>query len=384
MTKTIAIVTPYAFPETGAASIRVHSFATALSQKGFRAVIFAPTKKDFPQVEGNMVAGNTVIRFKRRKNLLNLFRIHDVSCVIASSPPADLGLIALGAAKLLRVPVIADIRDPWVFDKEAVGLIRSKTVKFAIQKKMEEAFYRLSDKRIVVTDATRKLFAEKLNISAESFDLIPNGVPVKFFDTKKKSRARIRKELGIPRERPLFIFLGSIWRDLPELMEHLTPLLEKKDAYLLIVGNRDSVSSERFVEKINETRSRISSERVKTLYNISPEEIPSYLAASDIGLNTLADSLYYSVPIKTYEYAFAGLPVLSKGPSHGALADLHRQLRAGAYASTWDAFEKGAELLLRTLLSRKTKARADAVFVEENFSRERLAEKLVEMVQRLI
>lgn len=378
----IAIVVPYAFPETGASSARSYSFALALTQHGYHPIIFAP-EKNIPQ--STEFSNVSIIRFKKKKDLLELFRKHRIKLIIASTPPADLGLIALAAGAALRIPVIADIRDPWVFDKEAVGLINSKSMKFFIQKKMEELFYRAADERIVVSDWTRKLFEEKLGITSKSFRLIPNGVQASFFTTKKESRTTIRKKLGIPSKSVLFLYQGAVWRDIPTLIHHLAPILQKKNAHMLILGNTDLAASQKFVDNIEEAlKETPAKKRIHYLFNVKPTDMPSYLEVSDIGLNTLADTLYYSIPVKTYEYAFSGMPILTKGPEKGALKDFYHELKSGYYCVTWEEFEKKAKALVDDLSSQKKKAKTDAGMVEKKYSREILAEELIKLIRTLI
>ncbi|QQR93144.1 MAG: glycosyltransferase [Candidatus Iainarchaeum archaeon] len=377
--KTIGIIIPYAFPETGAASMRAHAFAMALQTRGYNPIIFAPEKGLAPNQTPYQI-----IRFKKKIMLGKLFQEYDVQLVIASTPPADLGMAALIFAKLQRIPLFADIRDPWVFDKQAVGLIKPKTLKFAIQKMIEKWFYTFADERFVVTAWTAALFENGLGIPATQFKLIPNGVQTEFFDTKEKNsniRNKIRTKLGIPKKSIVFLFLGSVWRNIPEFIRQIKPTLLEKNAFLLIVGNTDNQSTRHMMEKINQViEGEELRERVRLSLNVQAQEIPGYLHTSDIGVNIIGESLQYSVTVKTYEYAYAKLPILSIGPKEGALAQFHRTLKSGYYCNTWEEFNAKANSIIKNLSEQKKLASQDSKFVGEHFSRSKWSDKVVDIV----
>lgn len=158
--------------------------------------------------------------------------------------------------------------------------------------------------------ATDHLLVEHDGFAAERFGNLP-------------SRIDARCSLGLPADAPLVVYTGGLlaWKGVDVLVEAARRL---PSAYFVVAGGLDAD-----VARIRVLAGGLQNVRIDGFQ--SPEKIPTYLAAGDVGVvpnrSLPAISAKYTSPLKVFESMAAGLPlVASDVPSLAAI--LRRDLDA--------------------------------------------------------
>jgi glycosyltransferase involved in cell wall biosynthesis len=126
---------------------------------------------------------------------------------------------------------------------------------------------------------------------------------------KMMDKTSIRKELGLPIDKPIIIYQGNaIHRDRggEEIVE-AAPFIE--NGIVLIVGQGDVVPD--LQKRVQEMGWEV---RVIFTGRVTPELLRKYTSAADIGVTfdkNVSPNHYYSLPNKLFEYIHAGIPIIA-------------------------------------------------------------------------
>jgi glycosyltransferase involved in cell wall biosynthesis len=148
----------------------------------------------------------------------------------------------------------------------------------------------------------------------------PNGVDIASFESSSPELIKSKRdELGIPHDAIVFGYVGGMekFRRLPEVVERFALLLEKgyEKMFLVLVGNGEDL---REIGKIKDKYKATLEGHFYCNENwVSYEEIPAWMHSFDIGLFPFTAP--YCSPLKIFEYAACGLPIL--GPKVPAIAE---------------------------------------------------------------
>jgi glycosyltransferase involved in cell wall biosynthesis len=133
-------------------------------------------------------------------------------------------------------------------------------------------------------------------------------VDLSLFKFNREQRERLRAELSLG-DRLTLVYSGSLdgWYLTEEMADFFSKIVRKRnDAHLLwlTMGSRDRVRQLMSARGISEDHYSIRA--------VSPKEMPSYLAAGDIGMSFIKRcfSKLASSPTKNGEYLACGLPII--------------------------------------------------------------------------
>lgn len=322
----IGIITPYAFPEKGAPSMRSDSFYKYFKEKGNDVSLITPYREGF--------TGGRDRKNKRYKNLNELRNyIKQNQIIIITSPPILTAFKVLPIIKQLGIPYIADNRDLAINAKS-----HRKLREF-----MEKRVLKNSDKITVVTDYIKNYYIKNYKISPEKIRLCSNGVDTKIFYYDKKSSKKIRKKHRIPEKSKIVVYEGIIGgHGINEFIYLLDKeFLKNNDLFLilcLIIGDTEKVSESKLTDLERTIKRNGLNSRIRIVKNAKPEELRDYLSAADYGIDSmpLSDDNLYVIPVKTYEYIACRLPVLGLGPKSGELEKLMKKYNVGIFSKTWN------------------------------------------------
>lgn len=244
------------------------------------------------------------------------------------------------------------------------------------EKRIEVGSKQISD-GVTVISSVLKNRALSEGISEDKLLTLPAGVMKDSFPVIDKQQAC--KELGLPTGRPILGFIGySLW-DIQLLAEAFHAIRTKhNDALLLAVGG--GVEDEAF----RPLREQFQINHDVLLPGVVPfEQVPTYLAACDVLLLPLEDTIANRarVPNKLADYFASSRPVVA---SHvGETATFIQQHQTGRLAHNADEFADAcSELLLSPSLAQEMGAKAR--FVAENeWSYQNLTNGLVSFYNRL-
>ena len=188
----------------------------------------------------------------------------------------------------------------------------------------------------------------------------PGGVPAKFHvvangrdealfkPSPKDERSALRREIGIDDDAPLVAYAGSLGEQycLAEMLQFFRLVrVQRPDAKLLLLTGSPALADE-YLAKHADIRAHCHVMRVP------PNEVPRFLAASDLGLalRRPSFSMQAVAPIKLGEYLLCGLAVLTTR-AIGDSEELISQ-EVGRFVDTMalDELELAADWFVHTVL----------------------------------
>lgn len=257
-------------------------------------------------------------------------------------------LIALRAALTETARLLFDIRGFWPDEKVEAGAWRSGGVFYRVAKGYERRFFAEADGVVTLTEASVPQIREWMKSNRSPVEVIPTCADLEHF------RLNPRREGG-----PRALWAGTVG---PRYDFRVGVAIARRLGLPFTVLTRETAEARAALDGVNAD--------VRT---VSPGEIPSELAAGDIGLSTMLPtySKLASAPTRVAEYLAAGMPVAALA----GVGDLDRLLReAGVGVTLPDTSDasiaEAAERLLDLAADRATPERCRRL-AEERFSLER-------------
>ena len=249
---------------------------------------------------------------------------HRPDVVYSSGPPFSAHLAAAALARLLRVPWVADFRDPWARAPWREDRLAFERNAWAV---LERFVVRRADSVVFVTDTNRKDFAREHPAAAARFTLVPNGCDLRDFDGL---RARAASGGG----RCVLLHAGSLYgaRNPAALFRALASAIGKG----LIDGTSFRL---RFIGRVGAIGVDLPA-LAAALGLGSVVEFASHMPRRD-SLQEMIDAsallivqpiTTVSIPAKLYEYMAAGRPILALAEPGGETATLVAGSGAGVVA----------------------------------------------------
>jgi len=378
----IGIVVGFAPPEFGAAVMRTLSFAKYFKERGNDAIIFAPDRAGKYR---QYYEGIKIVRYRGFWHLLNIFRNHKLDIVVASTPPSTITFPSVLACKILGIPVIVDIRDPWSYAEASLGIVSTK---IAYKKKyfIEKFSYKYADKLFVVSPYLRNMISSNFNISLQKFSIVMNGTELDKFRRVEDEGAKVRDALGIPQENPVIIYTGILGgKELDKFLESCgKEIVEKFDCHIIF-----AVILDRWSQPIaKDLRSIVEKSGFQENFHmvgpIHASEMYKYLSASDIGINPLPEGIDYCFPVKTFDYLACEIPIACKAPKDGALHRFMQEYDVGFFTDSWFDFKEKLLDVLDDLNAFKEKGIYGKKIVKEKFTREKANEIALKEIHKLL
>lgn len=252
---------------------------------------------------------SAIIRFLRNN------RKYKYKMIYATSPPFYPVLVAVVCGKITRIPVIADIRDSWTAGFVSSGVLPS-SLTYKIARTVEKFGYNNPDCVVAVTDGLGKLIKDEYGAPREKISVVPNSADTEVF--KRYNKLEARRKLELPIVGTILMYHGSFtaYHNVPKLVKVFSKYIQsgrKKNIYLMLVGNKVKISLDRAIEE-----NKLLNQNLIFVKEVPREEIPYYISASDIGIVPVKRSrhFHYMTPLKLYEYAACGKPILLFGGTH--------------------------------------------------------------------
>jgi len=226
--------------------------------------------------------------------------------VYASTPHLLTPVVGWLVSKIRRVPLVVEVRDLWPETFVSAGVLREGSLPHRALALLERWIMRRAAHIVVVTDGWEDHFAS-LGVPPDRITVIKNGTEVSDFSVTE-SRAELRARWDI--HGITAVFSGAhgahgTQNGIPSIIEAAADL---PDVNFLFVGDGPGKAP-----AIEMARS-LGLSNVEFRDPIPKSELPSLLAACDIGLQTLAPLAIFKhgiSPNKLFDYMAAGLPVVS-------------------------------------------------------------------------
>jgi colanic acid biosynthesis glycosyl transferase WcaI len=298
--------------------------------------------------------------------------------IYATSPTLFVGGAALALSILRRTPMVFEVRDLWPESAVALGELSNPRA-IAMASKLEEICYHRAGRVVVVTEGIRQRLEERGYGS--KLVLIPNGANTQMFYPDREAGAATRAELGLEGKfLVLYAGIHGIAQGLETALEAAAQLSDTPDVHLVFVGDGPKKA------ELLALRDRLGLENVTMLPERPRATMPHLLSAADMALVPLKriELFQRALPSKMFDAWACGCPVLLSidGEARQVLA----QAKGGVFVQPENANQMAQAI--RTLRGTPDLLRSygdnGRHFVEERYSRHRLATQLEELLLEVI
>jgi glycosyltransferase involved in cell wall biosynthesis len=295
--------------------------------------------------------------------------------VFATSTPLTIAVPGVTASRILRVPMVFEVRDLWPEMPIAVGALRGRTAIRAAQ--MLERFAYSNSTRIVALSPGMRDGVTRTGYPTERVTVIPNSADIDAFRAGPDAAEAFRKGLTWLGDRKLVIYAGTLGRIngvsyLAEVAARMLTL--DPEVRFLVVGGGAEESL------VRETAARLgAADRNFFMMPALPKTMmPTLFAAADVVCSLFVDSpqMWSNSANKFFDALAASKPVaINYG---GWQSELLRRTSAGIVLSARDYQRAAVSLvtLLRSPASLERACVASGRLAIDEFSRDRLAGEL--------
>lgn len=223
--------------------------------------------------------------------------------VFGSSPHMLAPVAALALARIKRVPFVLEIRDLWPESIVTAGELEAGSALHRALVALETLLYKQAAKIVVVTGGWEDHIAA-LGADPGKVVVIPNGTEVSDFQVSE-SKAQLRERWGISGYTAVFTGAHGPYVGLHLILDAAEKL---PDVNFLLVG-----AGPRKAEAVADAERR-GLTNVEFRDPVAKNDLPSLLAACDVGLHTVTPQPVFDKgmsPNKLFDYLASGLPVVT-------------------------------------------------------------------------
>lgn len=398
----ILFLTHFYQPEVGAAIKRISGLATKLKDMGHQVDVITgfpnyPTgvKADNYKGKFNMketIEGLRVFRYYvysspkktgmvRILNYLSLclsslffcFRKEKYDVLIVSSPPIFLGLTGYIISRIKGIKLIFDVRDIWPDIALEMGELKKESIIYRFMDVVANFMYRNADCTTVVSNGKYDKLLQK-GLDKDRLKLVSNGFDSEFLQNVLDEAIITKYKL---KEKYCFLYTGVVGlaQGIDLIIDTAALLRDYEDICFIIVGDGFEKKS---LEK------RVFDEGLKnvTFTGVQPNSkvftFLTFATASIVPLKN--ENLKDSVPTKMLESLGVGCPVILC--ARGESEDILEKSKGGLVVSPGDrvGLKNSILKLYKNTDLRNNMATEGRKFVMENFTREKIAKKLEEIL----
>jgi glycosyltransferase involved in cell wall biosynthesis len=296
-----------------------------------------------------------------------------VDLVWGTSPPIFQGFTAWALARLKRAPFLFEVRDLWPAFAVQVGVLKNRTL-IRLSEWLERFLYRRADVLLVNSPG----FVEHVHQrGARRVELVPNGADPAMFDPFADGAA-FRRAHGLE---GCFVALYAgahgMSNDLGVALEAARLLNDRPEIRIVLLGDGKEKPA------LQEQARAIGLTNVVFVAPVPKTGMAEALAAADVCFAILKPiPLYGTVyPNKLFDYLAAGRATVLA--IDGVARRVIEDAQAGLYAPPGDpqALADAFRRLADDPDLRRQMGRNGRSAVEANFDRDKLAERLVEIME---
>lgn len=306
------------------------------------------------------------------KFLMNYLKNDPVDVIVSTGPPHSMHLIAAGVHKQLKIPWVADFRDPWTnidfYNKLMLSGYADRKHKRLEKKVLENA------NKIVVVNWN--MAGELKDLGAKNVEVITNGYdPDDYSDYGK-----------VPMDKFEIIHIGSMnadrnpgvfWEALGEKVSQDQQLSEKLQ--ITFVGQTD-------ISVFKDIEEHSLKKYIKNHQYISHKELHKFTSGASVLLLPLNDTPNVKgiSPGKLYEYLAMEKPIFCIGPEDGDSARIINECRAGVVVGFRDKERMKTEIgrLFENCLTGHSSVSINSN-EREKYSRVNLTLKMTEILEKV-
>lgn len=406
----VLYLSQYFPPEVGATQTRAYEMAAGLVRAGHQVTVIAevpnhPSGIIPPAYRGKLyertnLDGIEVIRVWVKASPVKTFRSRmafylsymfmaigasllllrgKYEAIYATSPPLFVGAAGLALSYLKRIPLVFEVRDLWPESAVAMGELQNpRAVRWATR--LEEACYCRAKRIVVATDGIRRRLIAR-GIAEIKLAFIPNGANIQIFQPQPELGKQRRAELGLDGKFVvLYAGILGVAQGMESLVEAAYQLDNYHDIHFLFIGEGPKKAD------IMTLKERLGLSNLTLLGEKPQKEMASYFSAADVALVPLRklDLFQGALPSKMFEaWACECAVILSLNGEAQAVLE---QAQAGLHAEPENSASIAAAImkLKNAPATRCAFGKNGRQFVAENYSRERAAQKLEQLLTAMI
>jgi glycosyltransferase involved in cell wall biosynthesis len=302
--------------------------------------------------------------------------VKHVDLVWGTSPPIFQGVTAWALARLKRAKFLFEVRDLWPQFAIAVGVLRNPLL-IRLSEWLERWLYRSADQIMVNSPA---YVAHVEQRGGRGVELIPNGADPSMFDPAANGEA-FRQDHGLA-GKYVVMYAGAhgMSNDLGVVLEAAGLLQDAPHIEIALVGDGKEKST------LVQQAARMGLTNVCFLAPVPKSGMGAALAAADACLAILKplDEYKTTYPNKVFDYMAAGRPVVLA--IDGVIRQVVEAAGCGLFARPGDpaALAEAIRKLAADPEQGRRMGLAGRLYLEQHFSRERMAQKLVSLLEGMV
>ena len=301
-------------------------------------------------------------------------RVKNVDVLWGTSPPIFQGATAWALARLKGARFLFEVRDLWPQFAIAVGVLTNPLLIRATEW-LEGFLYRQADLVLVNSPGFMTHVRDR---GAKEVELVPNGADPSMFDPSDDGR-EFRRGHGLD-DKFVVLYAGAhgMSNDLDVVLD-CAALLEDKNIQIVLVGDGKEKPA------LQRRAAELQLQNVTFVGSVPKSGMPDVLAAADacIGILKPLDEYKTTYPNKVFDYMAAGRPVALA--IDGVIREVVDAAGCGVFAEPGNS--RALAEAICSLAKDPSKSRQMGLngrkYLEENFSREKVAEKLIEVFEEL-
>ncbi len=404
----IAYFSHYFTPEIGAPSARIHDFARQWLSMGHEVQVITcfpnhPTGRLYPgyqsglrmheDIDGIQVYRNWTyitpnkgllkktighVSFWPSASILTNHRLAKPDIAIGTSPTFFAAMSAAALSRRRRIPFVMEVRDLWPAIFVELGVLRNRILIRCLEK-WELALYGRAAHIVTVTESFRTSLISR-GIRSEKVSTVLNGADVDFW-RPAEAKPGLRSRLGLE-DKFVVTYLGAhgISHALGKILDSARLLSDQSRIRFLFVG--EGAEKESLVRQANEEQLP----NVQFLDPAGKDAVRDYYALSDVCLVPLrAIPLFETfIPSKMFEIMATGRPMIAS--VRGEAAEILKQSGAAVIVEPEDsrAIADAVRHLHNCPEQARAMGRRGRDFVVQNYSRQALATRYLEVLRRAI
>jgi glycosyltransferase involved in cell wall biosynthesis len=301
--------------------------------------------------------------------------VKNVDVVWGTSPPIFQGLTAWALARLKRAKFLFEVRDLWPDFAVAVGVLKNQTlIKWSLR--LESFLYRHADQMVVNSPG----YVEHVKArGAKSVELIPNGADPEMFNPLDKGE--LFREANQLTGMFVVLYAGAhgISNDLGVVLECAEILGQNPVIRFVLLGDGKEKAN------LQAQAAQMGLKNVIFLPSVPKSGMGAVLAGSDACIAILKplDEYKTTYPNKVFDYMAAGRPVVLA--IEGVIREVVELADCGVFPRPGDAQDmaNAIQFLEAGRKHSATMGLNGRAYLEENFSRENLAQKLSNLFEKM-
>ena len=315
--------------------------------------------------------------------------VKNVDLVWGTSPPIFQGVTAWLLARLKRAKFLFEVRDLWPQFAVAAGVLKNPIL-IRMSEWLERFLYRRAD-RVIVNSPGFIAHVESVALSGGRVpepkgrgvgrvELIPNGADPSMFDPSTDG-ADFRRANHLE-DKFIALYAGAhgMSNDLNVVLDAAKLLLDEKKIQIVLLGDGKEKPT------LQARAAQMGLSNVSFVSSVPKSGMPDALAAANACIAILKPLEEYKTtyPNKVFDYMAAGHAVVLA--IDGVIREVIEAAQCGYFVEPGNA--SALANAIRKLASDPEKSREMGMngrkYLEQNFSREAIAEKLVELLEEMV